>query len=384
MSAEPPTLIPFNRPFIVGREQEYMADAVRSGRLSGGGKYSQLCEAWLQERLGLGKVLLAPSCTAALEMAALLLDLGPEDEVILPSYTFVSTANAFVLRGAKPVFVDICPDTLNLDPTAVAQAITEQTRAIVPVHYAGVGCDMAALTLLAEQHGIPLVEDAAQGVYAWRDGKALGSFGALAAFSFHETKNFISGEGGALVINDPALFDRAEIIREKGTNRSQFFKGLTDKYTWVDVGSSFLPSELASAFLYAQLEHAGEITDQRLSRWQRYHAAFAGLERVGQLRRPIIPDRVIHNAHMYYLICRTPEERDALLAHLQARQICAVFHYVPLHNAPMAKKMGLKEVHLPVTEDLSARLLRLPLYFELSDEDQDRVIAEVEAFYTGR
>jgi len=376
-----PTAIPFNRPFILSRELEYMADAVQSGRLSGGGKYSRLCERWLSETLGIGATMLTPSCTAALEMAAVLLDIGPGDEIIMPSYTFVSTANAFALRGARPVFVDVESDTLNISPSAIAEAITPKTKAIVPVHYAGVGCDMVPIMALAQQHGIRVIEDAAQGVFAWRDGRALGGWGDLACFSFHETKNFMSGEGGALVVNDPALHSRAEIVREKGTNRSQFFKGLTDKYTWVDLGSSFLPSELAAAFLFAQLEHAEEITRRRLTWWDVYHAAFEPLEKDGLLRRPIIPASCRHNAHLYYLLCATPEERDGLLAYLNGQQIGAVFHYVPLHKAPMARTLGLDEPVLPVTEALSARLIRLPLYYDLGVEDQSRVIAAVHAFY---
>lgn len=376
--SDPPPYIPFNRPFIVGRELEYMEQAVRSGRLSGGGEFSRKCEAWLEREARVHRAMLVPSCTAGLEMAALLIDLQPGDEVILPSFTFVSTANAFVLRGAVPVFVDIQPETLNLDPAGVEAAITPRTRAIVPVHYAGVSCDMDRLVELARAHNLRLIEDAAQAVQSSWKGRPLGSFGDLAAYSFHETKNFISGEGGALVINDPELVERAEIIREKGTNRTNFFKGLTDKYTWVDLGSSFLPSELVSAFLYAQLEHADEITARRLALWNRYHQAFADLEARGRVRRPIIPAHCTHNAHLYYLLLRDGDDRDRMLQALNGQGIGAVFHYVPLHNAPMARKILPGEPpSLPVTEATSARLLRLPLYFELSEADQDRVIRAV-------
>ena len=373
--------IPFNRPFLIGPELDYIRQAVESGRLAGGGPFSRKCEERLQRELGTGRVMLVPSCTAALEMAALLADIGPGDEVIMPSFTFVSTANAFVLRGAKPVFVDIRPDTLNIEENLVEAAITPRTKAIVPVHYAGVGCEMDALMLLAVERGLRVIEDAAQAVDATYKGKYLGGIGDIGCYSFHETKNFLSGEGGAIVINDPALIERAEILREKGTNRSQFFKGLVDKYTWVDVGSSFLVSEVVSAYLCAQLENRAAITARRLALHARYHAAFADLEKQGRARRPLCPDACTHNAHLYYLLCATAAERDALLAHLNARGIGAVFHYIPLHQAPMARKLGLPVQVLPVTEDLSARLLRLPLYYGLSESDQERVIAETLAFF---
>lgn len=376
-----PAKIPFNRPFTVGPELEYIRQAVSSGRLAGGGSFAVKCEELLRARLGTGRVMLVPSCTAALEMAAILADIGPGDEVIMPSYTFVSTANAFVLRGAKPVFVDIRPDTLNLDENLVEAAVTPRTKAIVPVHYAGVGCEMDALMLLAVERGLRVIEDAAQAVHATYKGKHLGGIGDIGCFSFHETKNFIGGEGGAIVVNDPALVQRAEIIREKGTNRSLFFKGLVDKYTWVDVGSSFLVSEIVAAFLFAQLERADEITAARLSRHARYHEAFAGLEREGRVRRPLTPDACRHNAHLYYLICASAAERDTLLARLNARGVGAVFHYVPLHKAPMARKLGVPDTPLPVTEDLSARLIRLPLFYDLTEAEQARAIDEVLAFY---
>jgi dTDP-4-amino-4,6-dideoxygalactose transaminase len=296
-------------------------------------------------------------------MAALLANLGPGDEVILPSFTFVSTANAFVLRGAKPVFVDIRPDTLNIEENLIEAAITPRTKVICPVHYAGVGCDMDAIHLLARDHGLMVID--------------------IGCFSFHETKNFIAGEGGAIVINNPALIERAEILREKGTNRSQFFKGLVDKYTWVDVGSSFLVSEIVAAYLCAQLEEMKAITARRMALYRRYDQAFADLEQQGRVRRPRCPDHCGHNAHLYYLLCASSAERDALLAHLQQRKIGAVFHYVPLHRAPMARQLGLPDVSLPVTEDLSARLIRLPLYYDLSEPDQARVIEETLRFFTG-
>ena len=337
------------------------------------------CEAWLEAHLGAPRALLVHSCTAALEVAALLAEVGPGDEVIMPSYTFVSTANAFVLRGATPVFVDVRPDTLNLDERLIEAAITPRTKAIVPVHYAGVGCDMAAIMAIAERHGLLVIEDAAQALMASRAGAPLGSRGHLAAFSFHETKNVVSGEGGALVINDARFVERAEVLREKGTNRSRFLQGLVDKYTWVDVGSSYLPSDILAAFLFAQLEQAGPLTQARLRLWDRYHDAFAALEAAGAARRPVIPPDCVHNAHLYALMLAEGTPRSEVLARLQAAGIGAVFHYVPLHSSPAGRRFGRAAGELPVTLAAGERLVRLPLFSALSEGDQDAVIAETTA-----
>ena len=377
------SFIPFNRPFLIGNELTYIADAVNSGQLAGGGGYSRRCEEWMQREFGAGKVLLTPSCTAALEMAAMLCGVEPGDEVITPSFTFVTTAGAFVLRGAKPVFVDIRADTLNLDETRVEAAVTPRTRAIVPVHYAGVGAEMDALLPVARRRGLRVVEDAAQAVAATYRGRWLGTLGDLGCFSFHETKNFICGEGGALVINDPSLVERAEILREKGTDRSKFFRGEKDKYTWVDIGSSFLPSELQAAFLFAQLEQSARITARRMAIHARYQERLLPLEAAGRLRLPRIPPHCGHNAHLFHLLLNTPAARDAMLAFLKSRGIGAVFHYVPLHTSPMGRAFGYGPGDFPVTEDLSARLLRLPCFYELDDAGQDRVCGEVEAFFAG-
>jgi dTDP-4-amino-4,6-dideoxygalactose transaminase len=367
--------IPFNRAYVTGRETRYMHDAVAHAHISSDGAYSARCRQWLIENTGARDCLLVHSCTAALEMSALLLDVGPGDEVIMPSFTFVSTANAFVLRGARPVFVDVEPETFNLDPERVERAVNRRTKAIVPVHYAGVGCDMDALAAAAR--GIPLVEDAAQGVCATRHGRPLGTFGALGALSFHETKNVTCGEGGALLINDGALAERAEIMREKGTNRSRFFRGQVDKYTWVDVGSSYALSDLAAAFLWAQLEEAAAITSMRLDIWERYHAAFEPLERAGKVRRPIVPDGCRHNAHMYYLLLPDAGARRHFISALAARDINAVFHYVPLHSSPAGLQHGRSDGPLPVTDDVARRLVRLPLWAGMSDAQVDRVIETV-------
>jgi dTDP-4-amino-4,6-dideoxygalactose transaminase len=373
------TLIPFNRPFIVGKELYYMAQAVQKGHLAGDGDFTKKCNAWMEEKFQAKKVLLTQSCTAALEMAAILADVGPGDEVIMPSYTFVSTANAFALRGAAIRFVDIRPDTLNMDETLIVAAITPRTKAIVPVHYAGVGCQMDVIMDLAAKHNLLVIEDAAQGVNSTFNGKYLGTIGHLGCYSFHETKNFICGEGGALVINDPRFIERAEIIREKGTNRSKFFRGQVDKYTWVDIGSSYLPSELIAAFLYAQLEQADEITTQRHAIHQRYAVGLQPLAQAGHLRLQASDNE--HNAHMFYIIVESEPVRARLLAHLKQNDITAVFHYVPLHTSPMGQQYGYKPGDLPVTEDLSERLLRLPCYYELSPQDQDRVIACIHEFF---
>lgn len=364
----PALRIPFNRPYMTGKELWYISQAHHAGQLAGDGGFTRRCHAWLEKQVGCRKALLTHSCTAALEMTALLADLEPGDEVILPSYTFVSTANAAVLRGAVPVFVDIRPDTLNLDESRIEEAITPRTKAIVPVHYAGVGCAMDVILEIAERRRLLVIEDAAQGLMASFRGRPLGAWGHLAAVSFHETKNVISGEGGALLVNDERFVERAEIIREKGTNRSQFFRGEVDKYTWVDRGSSYLPGELIAAFLYAQLEEAEAITRHRRQVWDRYHEAFADLERCEKARRPIVPKDCEHNAHLYYLLLPTAEARDRLLTRLKEEGVGAIFHYVPLHSSPAGRRFG--RVHGPMThtDSLSSRLVRLPLWVGLDPE----------------
>ena len=376
--------IPFNRPFIAGKELFYIAKAVTYGNIAGDGYFTKQCAQLLEKRFGISKVLLTPSCTAALEMAAMLCDLGPDDEVIAPSFTFVSTVNAFVRLGARPVFVDIRPDNLNIDDSLIEQAITPRTKAIFPVHYAGVGCEMDRIMTIAQKYGLRVVEDAAQGVNAFYDGRALGSIGHLGCYSFHETKNYICGEGGALCINDPALVRRAEIIRDKGTNRQQFFRGEVDKYTWVDVGSSYVPSEICSAFLYGQLELLDAIAQRRKHIYQVYRRGLKPLEAEGLLRLPHTPEDCATNYHMFYILLPDGETRDALMDHLKSHDIHAVFHYVPLHSSPMGQKFGYREGDLPVTEQTSARLLRLPFYYEIEEQDQARVIAEIESFCRAR
>lgn len=371
--------IPFNWPHMTGKELGYIAESHAMGRLAGDGPFTKRCQHWLERRAGGGKALLTHSCTAALEMAALLIDTQSGDEIIMPSYTFVSTANAFVLRGGVPVFVDIRDDTLNLDERLIEAAITPRTRAIVPVHYAGVACDMDAITAIAGRHGLKVIEDAAQGVMAGYKGRALGSLGDLGAYSFHETKNVISGEGGALLVNDPALAARAEIIREKGTDRSRFFRGEVDKYTWQEVGSSFLPGELVAAFLWAQLEEADRITQDRMARWERYHALLAPLESAGLLRRPIVPDGCQHNAHMYYVLLAPGIERQAVLDAFKRAEIWSVFHYVPLHSSPAGRRYGRAHGTLAVTDRQAARLVRLPLWVGLAEAQQDRVVDVLKA-----
>jgi dTDP-4-amino-4,6-dideoxygalactose transaminase len=371
--------IPFNKPFIIGRELSLIADAVSRGHLSGDGHYTKLGNKWFEDKLHCRKALLTHSCTAALEMAAILCDLQPGDEVILPSYTFVSTANAFALRGAVPVFVDIRPDNLNIDETLIEAAITPKTRAIVPVHYAGVPCEMDTIMDIAKRHKLLVVEDAAQALLSTYKGKSLGSIGHFGCLSFHETKNIISGEGGALLINDERFVERAEIIREKGTNRSQFFRGEVDKYTWVDIGSSYLPSELVSAFLYAQLERADEITAQRCRICSAYAEQLAPLEQAGKLRLPRFD--ADSNGHMYYMLLDSLETRTALIAHLKAQGIHPVFHYVPLHSSPAGRKYGRVHGSMAVTDDLSERLLRLPLHYEMSDVDVARISGAIHAFF---
>lgn len=374
--------IPFNKPFTIGAELDYITDAVKRGHLSGDGYYTKLCHRWLEEKLGAKRALLTHSCTAALEMAAILCDIQPGDEVIMPSYTFVSTANAFVLRGGVPVFVDIRRDTLNLDETLIEAAITGKTKAIVPVHYAGVSCEMDAIMAIARRHKLLVVEDAAQAVLSEYRGRRPGAIGDLGCLSFHETKNVISGEGGALLINNPALVERAEIIREKGTNRSKFFRGEVDKYTWVDIGSSFLPSELIGAFLWAQLEHAGAIIERRRQVCAIYRAALQDLADEGLLSLPQVePEGVAGNGHMFYLFTRTAAERAPLLAHLKAAGVHAVFHYVPLHSSPAGRRFGRAYGTLAVTDDLAERLVRLPLYFNLGDDEARAIAGQVRGFF---
>jgi dTDP-4-amino-4,6-dideoxygalactose transaminase len=366
--------VPFNRPFLTGAEWDRIREAVGNRQLSGNGPFTAKCQHWLEQRTGSPRALLTQSCTAALEMSAVLADIGPGDEVIMPSFTFVSTANAFVVRSAVPVFVDIRSDTLNLDERLVESAITPRTKAIVAVHYAGVGCEMDALAEIARRHGLLVIEDAAQGLTSSYRGRALGSIGDLATLSFHETKNLMSGEGGALLVNDARLTGRAEIVWQKGTNRSQFERGEVQKYTWVDVGSSYLPSELTAAFLWAQLEAADSINASRRVAWDRYHDAFADLEATGHIRRPVVPETCDHNAHLYYLLVSDRETRDRALRELNARGINAVFHYVPLHSSPAGQRFGRAAGELPITDDASGRLLRLPLWTEMPADVMDRVI----------
>lgn len=375
-------MIPFNLPPRTGREDHHVLAAMNSTKISGDGEYGQKCQAWFEQQLGCHKTLLTPSCTQALEMAALLIDIQPGDEVIMPSYTFVSTANAFVLRGATIVFVDIRPDTMNINEELIEAAITSKTKAIVPVHYAGVACNMQVICDIAERHQLFVIEDAAQAVMSTLEGKRLGSFGHLAAFSFHETKNFSSGgEGGLLVINDERFAQRAEIIREKGTNRSQFFRGMVDKYTWVDRGSSYLPSELQAAYLWAQLEQANEITNNRLHSWSTYWQGLSDLAERGFITMPQVPDNCQHNAHMFYIKCKNLKERQALLAHIKAQDILAVFHYVPLHSAPAGQQYSRFHGEDRYTTQESEKLVRLPLWYGMGSDVQARVVEAIRTFY---
>lgn len=373
--------IPFNKPYMSGKELFYIAEAHCNGMLAGDGPFTKRCHNWLEQKTGAKKVLLTHSCTAALEMAALLLDIQPGDEVIMPSYTFVSTANAFVLRGGVPVFVDIRPDTLNIDERLIEAAITPKTRAIVPVHYAGVACEMDTIMDIARRYNLAVVEDAAQGVISTYKGRALGSIGDMGCYSFHETKNVISGEGGALLVNNPKYVDRSEIIREKGTNRSLFFRGQVDKYTWVDLGSSYLPGEVIAAFLIAQLEEAEEITRKRMVIWQKYHNAFSRLEEEGLLRRPVVPANCEHNAHMYYLLLPNLEKRTFFINKLKEFDIHTVFHYIPLHSAPAGERFSRYQSDMQNTDKLSDCLVRLPLwiglesYIDYVTEETSKVIS---------
>jgi dTDP-4-amino-4,6-dideoxygalactose transaminase len=365
--------IPFNKPYMTGKEINYISEAHVNGMLAGDGPFTKRCHQWLEQKTGTHKALLTHSCTAALEMAALLLDIQPGDEVIMPSYTFVSTANAFVLRGGVPVFVDIRPDTLNIDERLIEAAITHKTRAIVPVHYAGVACEMDTIMDIARRHGLAVVEDAAQGVMSTYKGRPLGSIGDMGCYSFHETKNVISGEGGALLINNTKFAERAEMIREKGTNRSQFFRGQVDKYTWVDIGSSYLPGEIIAAFLWAQLQEADSITQQRMVLWSTYHEAFADLDLQGRVKRPTLAEGCEHNAHMYYLLLNSLEDRTTFISEMKDHDINCVFHYVPLHSSPYGIQVGRSEGFLSITSNLSERLVRLPLWIGL-EAQQSRVI----------
>jgi len=371
--------IPFNKPYMTGKELWYISQAHANGHLAGDGEFTRRCHAWLEERIGCNQALLTHSCTAALEMTAILADLQPGDEVIMPSYTFVSTANAFVLRGVVPVFVDIRRDTLNIDETRIEAAITDKTRAIVVVHYAGVACDMDVIMGISKRHELLVIEDDAQGMGSSYKGRPLGSIGHLATVSFHETKNIISGEGGALLVNAPRFCERAEMIREKGTNRGQFFRGQVDKYTWVDLGSSYLPSELVAAFLWAQMEEADAINRRRLDLWNTYHRELSSLEEQGRVRRPIIPPECQHNAHMYYLLLPDLEQRTGFIELLREQGIGAVFHYVPLHDSPMGRKHGRASGELINTRELSEQLVRLPLWLGMEGDHEWTIGKIVEA-----
>lgn len=372
--------IPFNRPFVVGKEFEYIRQSLENAHLCGDGFFTKKCHALLEQTLEVPKVLLTTSCTHALEMAALLLDIQAGDEVIVPSFTFVSTVNAFVLRGATPVFCDIRPDTLNLDEAKLSKLMTSRTKAIVPVHYAGIGCEMDAILEIARNYGVAVVEDNAHGLFGKYKGKYLGTFGSLATQSFHETKNFSCGEGGALLINDDQYIERAEIIREKGTNRSRFFRGQVDKYSWVDLGSSYLPSDMLAAFLLAQLEARKQIQAKRRQIWEYYYYHLQDWAQEQGIRFPVVPQHCEQAYHMFYLLMPSLEQRTALIAHLKAQGITSVFHYLPLHLSQMGQQFGGKEGDCPVTEDISDRLLRLPFYNGFTEADQARVVAAIKDF----
>ncbi|MEQ1975477.1 dTDP-4-amino-4,6-dideoxygalactose transaminase [Xenorhabdus sp. SGI240] len=375
-------MIPFNKPPIVGTELEYMQQAMASGKLCGDGEFTKRCEEWMEQRFNCPKVLLTPSCTASLEMAAMLLDIQPGDEVIMPSYTFVSTSNAFVLRGATIVFVDIRPDTMNIDENKIAAAITEKTRAIVPVHYAGVACEMDTIMALAKKYNLYVVEDAAQGVMSTYKGRALGTIGHIGCFSFHETKNYSAGgEGGAILINESSMIARAEIIREKGTNRSQFFRGQVDKYTWRDIGSSYLLSDLQAAYLWAQLELAEKINQRRLTLWENYYQALKPLADAGHLALPIVPEGLEHNAHMFYIKLKEIGARSAFNSYMKENGILSVFHYVALHTSPAGEKCGRFHGEDRFTTRESDRLVRLPMFYNISDTEQQIVIDRIKEFF---
>lgn len=374
-------MIPFNRPPILGDEIKYIEQVIKNGKMCGDNEYTKKCNKWIETSFKTKKALLTPSCTDALEMSAILADIKPGDEVIMPSFTFVSTANAFVLRGAKIVFTDIRPDTMNIDETLIESAITEKTKAIVPVHYAGVSCEMDSIIKTALNKNILVIEDAAQGVMSYYKGISLGTIGDIGTFSFHETKNFSCGEGGAILINRKELIERSEIIREKGTNRSQFLRGAVDKYTWVDIGSSFLPSEFSSAFLFRQLERSEEINSNRLQIWNTYFEQFKELEHKELVQRPVIPQHCLHNGHMFYLKVKDLEQRTSLIEYLKENEIQAVFHYIPLHSAPAGREFGRFNGEDKYTTKESEKLLRLPIYYGMSENDQEKVINTVYNFF---
>lgn len=374
-------MIPFNIPPYVGKENKFIGEAINSGKICGDGSFTKKCNTWIENNTGTSKALLTTSCTHATEMAALLCDIQPGDEVIMPSYTFVSTADAFVMRGGIPVFVDIRPDTMNIDENLIEEAITKKTKAIVPVHYAGVGCEMDKIMSIADKYHLYVVEDAAQGVMSSYKGQALGTIGDYGCYSFHETKNYSMGEGGALLIRDEKNVEIAEIIREKGTNRSQFFRGMVDKYTWVEKGSSYLPSELNAAYLYAQLEEAEKINKKRLKLWQKYYDLLKPLEEKGWLTLPVIPEKCEHNAHMFYIKVKNIDERSRLMSYLKQKEINTAFHYVPLHSSPAGKRYGRfagKDVY---TTKESERLLRLPMYYSLTEEEVEIVVENIKSFW---
>ena len=374
--------IPYNKPFIAGKELDHIAQAVLENTcISGDGEFTHKCQGWLENSLGSPKAMLTHSCTGALEMAAILANIKPGDEVIMPSFTFVSTANAFVLRGATPVFLDIRPDTLNIDETLIESAITDRTRAIVPVHYAGAPCEMDTITGIAKQHDLIVIEDAAQALLSEYKGRKLGTLGHFGAISFHETKNIISGEGGALLVNDKRFIEQAEIVWEKGTDRKKFARGEIDKYTWVDIGSSFLPSEITAAFLWAQFENAEKIIENRRTSFEHYGKSLKSLTNAKKLRLPQISESHCANGHIFYIITNSKDERDALLRHLNENGINAIFHYIPLHSSPAGKKYGKADSPLPYTDALSQRILRLPLYYGLSKNDIEYVAAKIKDFY---
>lgn len=374
-------MIHFNVPPVVGNELQYMEDAIKNRKICGDGMFTKKCSAWMEEKTGTAKALLTTSCTHAIEMSAILSNIQPGDEVIMPSYTFVSTADAFVLRGAKVIFVDIRPETMNIDERLIEEAVTERTKAIVPVHYAGVACKMDEICDIAKRHNLFVIEDAAQGVMSFYKGRPLGTLGDYGCYSFHETKNYSMGEGGALLIKDPKNIERAEIIREKGTNRSKFFRGQIDKYTWMDAGSSYLPSDLNAAYLWAQLEKAEEIRNDRMASWNLYNQLLKELEEEGYIRLPEIPEECTHNAHMFYIKTKDLEERQNLISFLKAKGVGAVFHYIPLHSAPAGKKYGEffgKDIY---TTSESERLLRLPLYYKLSNDSIEKIVEAIKEFY---
>jgi dTDP-4-amino-4,6-dideoxygalactose transaminase len=372
--------IVFNKASMFGKELDYMVQAINDHHISGDGQFTHLCHAWFQEYFKIPKALLTTSCTHALEMAAYLLEIQPGDEVIVPSFTFVSTVNAFVNRGARPVFIDIQPDTLNLNEQLLEDLISSKTKAIIPVHYAGVACEMDTILKIAEQYNVPIVEDNAHGLFGKYKGQYLGTFGSFASQSFHETKNITCGEGGALLINDPRFIERAEILREKGTNRSRFFRGQVDKYTWVDLGSSYLPSDILAAFLYAQLEQQGTIQAKRKRIWEMYKLSLHSWAKENSVSLPYIPAHCEQPYHMFYLLLPSLEKRQALIEHLKQRRILSVFHYLPLHLSQMGRQFGGKEGDCPITESISDRLLRLPFYTDLNESDQSRVIEAIQSF----